>query len=162
MDKTDGSSQGALVLREFELHQQAIEKFDGLRLQIRNWSVAVVVAALSFAYGSDDPVVALVAVGAAAAFAVSEALYMAIALSVIDRANELEPLLAPDPSQEDLAAYRFGVSSAYRGRTSLTGAIRLLMSRSRWHISFFYLVLIVGGAVSALIIACSGSSQGDA
>lgn len=154
-------SQRTLLLREYELHQQAIEKFDGHRLQIRNWAVVVVVATLTFAYTSDSPVTALIAMCGAVAFAVSEALHMAITLSVIQRATELEPLLAPDASVKALAAYRFGVSSAYRDRTTLLGAARLLMSRSRWHITFFYVALTLGAALSALIIVGTTSTSNE-
>ena len=43
---------------------------------------------------------------------------MAITLSVIQGATELEPRLAPDASVEALAAYRFGVSSAPQSRSN--------------------------------------------
>jgi hypothetical protein len=145
--------QRSLALREYELHQQAIEKFDGHRLQTRNWAVVVVVGALAIAFGADSSGIALLGVAASGAFAISEALHMALTLSVIERATRLEPLLAPTPPGNSLAEYEFGVSNAYRHRTTLYGAVSLLFSRDRWHISFFYSALAVGAVVSAVIIA---------
>lgn len=147
-----GESQVHLAMREYELHQQAIQKFDGHRLQTRNWAVVVITAALAIAFSSAAPAIAVLAVAATGAFAVSEALHMALTLSVIQRTEELEPLIRPTATPEQLSEYQFGVSSAYRERTSLSKAAKLLFSRNRWHISFFYLALAVAAAVSAVLI----------
>lgn len=145
--------QRDLVLREYELHQKAIEKFDGHRFQIRNWSILIVVAIVTVAVQSDEPGVALIALVAAGVFAVAEAFHLALTLSVIDRATDLEELLVPGAPPEVLMAYHFGVSSAYAGNTTLLDAAKLLFMPGRWHITFFYIAMVGGAALSAVLLA---------
>jgi uncharacterized membrane protein len=104
------------ALREYEYHRTGIDKFDGQRLQIRNWSITVSGALLAVAFSAKVVFIAYGSVLVALLFFFLEAIYMQIQHDVMQRSNHIETLINHHRRTGQLQEpYEFGVSYAYRG-----------------------------------------------
>ena len=137
-----------MVLREFEFHQSAISKLDDQRFRLRGWAIVVVGAILTVAFQSGSRATGALAVCAAILFALSEGLYMSLTDKAIRMADHLEELLHPDVEASVLSQYKFAVSAAYAGATTIRDAVAAIFASGRLHLSVFYVALTVGACLA--------------
>ena len=97
--------------------------------------------------------VAVVGIGAVVAFAYLETLYLYLQDSVAARVRLIENFLDQSsrgrvPTQ--IEEYRFGISSAFRGKYRVNGVARALIGRP--HIYVMHITLIAGLIAVALFV----------
>lgn len=143
-----------LVLLEYDYLQKAIDKFDAQRLQLKNWCAVVCGAILAIAFQSSSRSIAVLAVGAALFFGLSEGFYLSLQSAVIRRSNLLEAGINDrDEWANDPDLYQFGVSQAFAGVTGMWGAAGELFKRGRLYTSSFYVAMLAGSVIAVLLVA---------
>ena len=143
----------ALLLREYELHRSAIDKYDGQRFQTRNWAVVVTGAIFSIAFATSRAELAVTAAPAILLFCFLEGVQMTIQVAIIRRTNILETIVneyLADP--EDSIEYTFGVSQGYHFILTTRAVIQVLRSRARFHVTSFYGLLLLMSLVGAVFV----------
>jgi uncharacterized membrane protein len=137
---------------EFELGslQKALDKFDGLRFQIKNWAVTVTAALLALSVNAKDYRIALVGFAIVPLFAYLEVLNMHIQSKFIKRANRTEDLLDSMIRTDD-PDYKFGIGRELElGKFDVKGLGKTL--RGRPHIYVLYLGLLAVILIGVLLL----------
>jgi hypothetical protein len=126
-----------LCLKEIEVVQDNIARYDGNGLQIKNWCLTTSAALTAYAVKNHDPWVSIVSVAVVVAFGCTEAIYRKNQYRFIMRSRAIEAFLAG----ETAVPYRFSV---HRAATMIDpkGEWRFVWSLPQF--TFFYAALIAG------------------
>ena len=129
-----------MLLVDYEKSLAAVDKFEGILLQIQNWSIVGCGAVTAYGYEKSSSQIMLLASFLAILFGVFAHLYKAFQIDAMNHASLLELLLAsPDPIPE---TYVFGIGHNITGATWFN-LRRALMHRALWYLHAFYVILMI-------------------
>ena len=97
-----------LCLKEVELVQGHIARYDSNGLAIKSWCLATFSAISAYAFTQQSKFIAGIAMVAIVGFAIIELVYRCFQRRFIRRAVELENILR----SEDISTYKFGLTSS--------------------------------------------------
>ena len=141
--------QKDLILKEIDIVQAEIARYDSNGLAIKNWCIVVWSALSAFGLSESNPVVILIAIFITALFAMVEFSYRLAQANFILRAKEIEDILAAD----NLDTYKYSVSStAYRKIASYTPKAWIGTALNKPQFYLFYLGLIVVGCCQLIFV----------
>jgi hypothetical protein len=106
----DSGRSFELCLKEIELVQDQIARYDGNGLTIKSWCLTTCSALIAYAVVHRSALVAVIAMAAALAFAGTELVYRCIQIRFIARSMELERIL----DDGALETYRYRLPSSAR------------------------------------------------
>lgn len=155
MPVADPANWFSLAMKEYDFLQPAIDKIDGQRFQIRNWSIIASGALFTASLSAKIPLIAFAGTVTTLFFCFLEVIYMQMVTGVIQRSRYLETLIAAYRTNgEEPSHYTFGVGQAFAGYFTFRQIPEMIFSRARIHVSAFYmgllLVTIAGGIAVAL------------
>lgn len=145
-----------LMMKEYEYLQAAIDKIDGQRFQIRNWTIIAAGALFTASLSAKISLIAFGGVVTTLFFALLEAIYMQLMDAVVERTKNLEDWIGAYRSKgEEPTEYVFGVGQAFAGHPFSFRKIRKSVStRNRFHVTAFYgglMLVTAGGAVAVML-----------
>jgi hypothetical protein len=141
----------ALVLKEIDVIQAEIARFDNNGLTVKSWCLAVWAATIAYGVEHQSGLVTFTAVVTTVSFSIVELMYRRYQLRFIARSKCIEDLLAG----QDLQGYQYDVHHSAIGqrgdcrlRSELRGVLRMP------HFTLFYLILI------SFAVACTVYAYG--
>jgi hypothetical protein len=156
MDASEPTGWFSLMMTEYGYLQAAIDKLDGQRFQIRSWTITAAGVLLTVSISARKPAVALTGVMTTLFFAFLEVIYMQMVYSVIERSNHLESLIDNYRRTGEVPTdYTFGIGRAFVGVFSLKLIPVIVFVRGRFHVTSFYLglvIVMIAGALSVALI----------
>jgi hypothetical protein len=145
-----------LMMEEYDYLQTAIDKIDGQRFQIRNWTIIAAGALFTASLSAKISLIAFGGVVTTLFFALLEAIYMQLMDAVVERSKSLEDWIEDYRSKgEEPTKYVFGVGQAFAGHPFSFGKIpKVVSTRNRFHVTAFYggLMLVTAGGALAVML----------
>jgi len=142
------------MMKEYKYLQTIIDKVDGQRFQIRNWTIVAAGFLFTASISTKIPLIAFAGVVATLFFAFLEIIYMQMLDDVIKRNNQLERLIDTYRcTGEEPDGYVFGVGQAFVGTFSFKKIPHTIFTSSRIHVTAFYLGLVIVTAAGAIAVA---------
>jgi len=130
------------ILKEIDLVQSEIARYDGNGLTIKNWCIVLWSTLLAFAFKENNQQIVLIAIGSTILFASIELSYRLTQSRFILRAIEIEEML----SSQNLDNYEYSVSRTARKKISSYTpwvSLKIVITKPQFYV--FYLGLIIMG-----------------
>lgn len=143
-----------LLEMEYNRLQQSVDKFDGQRFQVKNWTITTSGAVLALGASADSPQIVLAGILPVCFFAFLEIIYTDMQSKVIRRSNTVERLIeaiARDRASELPLDYRFGMGQIFEDSFKLRRLPDLVARRP--HIPMFYAGLMAAMVLSSVLLA---------
>jgi hypothetical protein len=150
----DSADWFQLVMREYGYLQAVIDKIDGQRFQIRNWTIAAAGILFTASISTKLSLIAFAGVVTTLFFAFLEFICMQQVGGIIKRSDYLEKLIENyQLTGQGPSDYVFGVGQAFVGVLNLRRLPETVFAQGRSHIIVFYLGLMVVAAAGGLTVA---------
>ena len=148
MSTNTGIPVSQLILKEVDIVQSEIARFDNNCLTVRSWCLAAWSAVIAYGVDKDRVLIVSAAVVTTVGFAFIDLMYRRVQVRFILRSATLEQCL-----NTDLAGYEFGVHRTADGKLNdsrfVTEARIVFRHRYYW---LFYLVLAICAAGGAIYV----------
>ena len=143
MKPKDTISAETLILKELDIIQSEIARFDNNSLTIRNWCIASWTAVIAYGVEKQKSLIILAALITTISFGLIDVIHRRIQVRFILRSKEIEKLL----NRNDLAEYRYSVHRTADGKANDSRfqieALTIFKHPYYW---LFYLILMVCAA----------------
>ncbi|HEX8633867.1 MAG TPA: hypothetical protein VF703_06920 [Pyrinomonadaceae bacterium] len=137
----DEAQRLELCIKEIEIAQESIARYDENGSNIKNWCVTTWSAVSAYAIGQRETAIALIGIALVIGFSLVELTYRRFQKRFIGRAAEIEDML----ESGDLRAYRYSIHKCAATRCEREIRSVLLLP----HFIIFYVVLIIFSVVAA-------------
>jgi len=138
-----------LIMKEMEIVQSEIGRFDGNGLKIKEWTLAVWAALLAYGVQHEQPVVVAASIVSTVCFGLVEISYRRIQLRFIYRSSEIEGIL----KGKELDNYNWEINRCAAGLArdcSIRSEVPQILKYP--HITLFYTILISFSIASLIYV----------
>lgn len=138
-----------LILKELDIVQSEIARFDNNGLAVKQWCLAVWASTIAYGVEHDNALIVFTSEVTTLAFSLVELAYRRFQWRFISRSKRIEDLLASN----DLSGYRYDVhysAVGQRGDCRFRTELRAVLRQP--HFTLFYLTLAVFGLACAIYV----------
>ncbi len=122
-------TQYSLLIKEWELCNSNIGRFDNLLFIVRGWTVALATAIVGYAYSGDDPNVCYLSIVPLSLFWSVDALFKSFQRNFILRSREIERYLASEKFESDFRNQRLTMTVPSSSTKFGSGSIKQRLLR---------------------------------